>query len=234
MRWAKRASFLIPPLVVLGCLEVGEGRTEMVLSLGTSVTDFGIREGSQPAGANRNISSSFQAVYVTLKGIRLHQVPEAATPPELSETPPPPIEEGTWKTLLTSHRTINLLELQEGLREMVGFVPLEPGHYTEVRLLLEQTPSNDLNLLGQPHPFPHYVIDKEDEVHPLSVPSGEESGIKIIPGFRVEEGEVIELLMELDLTRSLVLQGQGPEQRYLFKPVIHSAQITDILEEEKP
>lgn len=233
MRSIKQITMVLIVLILtyVACSLEGEGRSEMVLTVATSPTDFGAREradersGNQSEVVRKDLLAQYQAVYITLRGIRLHQLAEGAEEGAEAE------EVGHWKTLLVPPRTVNFLELQEGLREAIGTLPLEMGQYTEMRILLGSSPDNDVNLLGQAHRFPHYVIDKEGKSHPLEIPSGDESGIKINPGFHVEEGEVIELLVEIDLTRSIVPAGE----RYQFKPVIHSVQISDVLiEEETP
>src|SRR5512137_3120743 len=61
-------------------------------------------------------TQDFQAVYVSIQEIAVH----AATDPE-----------DAWTVIATPQKTVNLLELRNGVREQLALVDLNPGHYTQ-------------------------------------------------------------------------------------------------------
>jgi len=143
----------------------------------------------------------FAAIYVTVDEVQVH--PESG---------------GGWKEALAPQRTVNLLDLVNGVREDLGVVELTTGHYTQMRLLLGKDPDDGLNLLGRPHPFANYFIDDAGNVVELKVPSGLQSGIKVVRGFDIGAGETTELLLDFDASRSVVMAGSSGQ--WLLKPVI--------------
>ncbi|MDZ7625664.1 MAG: DUF4382 domain-containing protein [Ignavibacteriaceae bacterium] len=64
-----------------------------------------------------------------------------------------------------------------------------------------------------------YVIDQGIK-HDLEVPSGSQSGLKLIHQFTIEEGKLYELLLDFNVEKSIVITGNG---RYLCKPTISYA-----------
>ncbi|MDH3777075.1 MAG: DUF4382 domain-containing protein, partial [Desulfobulbaceae bacterium] len=88
-------------------------------------------------------ATSHQAVYVTINEVHVHH------------------ETGGWETLpeLDLPRTVNLLELVNGVMLDLGIAELEAGHYNQMRLILEDSEGSpepqdppDNNILGLPHP----------------------------------------------------------------------------------
>lgn len=79
-----------------------------------------------------------------------------------------------WITLGTPDRTINLLKLVGGVDEsLVGGATLPVGHYGQMRLLLGS--GNTVKLA-------------DGTVQPLVVPSGLQTGIKLVVSFDVAPG----------------------------------------------
>ncbi len=98
---------------------------------------------------------------------------------------------------------------------------LEPGIYTQMRLYLGADPDDSLNKLDEPHPFPNYVIldnPGNDLYRELKVPSGYQSGIKLVREFVIEAGALTELLLDFDAAKSVVKAGKSG--KYLLKPTI--------------
>jgi len=143
----------------------------------------------------------FAAIYVTVDEVQVH-----------------PNSGNAWKQVLAPRRTVNLLDLVNGVREDLGVAELASGHYTQMRLLLGKAPDDGLNLLGRPHPYANYFIDALDNAVELKVPSGLQSGIKIVRGFDIGAGETTELLLDFDASRSVVMAGSSGQ--CLLKPVI--------------
>jgi hypothetical protein len=141
--------------------------------------------------------TSFDAVYVSIKEIAVHK-----------DTDP----EGAWTTILTVNQTFELTALSNGVRKELGIVDLEPGHYTQMRLLIGTDAI-------APNPYANYVVDKQGVPHAMKVPSGVQTGLKIIQGFDINANSTTELVFDFDATRSVVVAGNSG--KYLLKPTIH-------------
>jgi hypothetical protein len=156
----------------------------------------------------------YQAVYVTINEVHVHH------------------ETGGWEILtspeLALPQTVNLLELVNGVMLDLGIVELEAGHYNQMRLILEDSegepdlPEN--NILGNPHPHFNYLIDADDNDFPLKVPSGGNTGIKLVNGFDIVADRANELVLDFDAHRSIVLKGNGD---FGLKPTIKVLETVD-------
>ncbi len=142
-------------------------------------------------------SHDFEAVFVTIESIAVHKADDP---------------EGSWNTILDVHKTYNLMALANGVREQLGIVDLEPGHYTQMRLMIGETAIS-------PHDYANYVVDTEHEAHSLKIPSGFQTGIKLVQGFDINENSTTELVFDFDASRSIVVAGNSG--KYLLKPTIH-------------
>jgi uncharacterized protein DUF4382 len=153
-------------------------------------------------------SCGFEEVNVTVNKVRVHQSSsvddKAAGWTDITLNPP---------------RTINLLDFNDPTQpvhiEPLGLSPLEAGHYTQLRLVLDrnngnQPTANWIVLEGQDPNNPNNRI-------PLDTPSAIRSGIKLIHEFTVNSGERVDLLLDFDACRSIVKTGNG---KYKLKPVI--------------
>jgi hypothetical protein len=103
---------------------------------------------------------------------------------------------------------------------------LESGSYSQMRLILGQVPDSGINILSEAHPFPNYVIEKgTDAVHELKVPSGYQTGIKIVKGFSINPNQTTELILDFDASRSVVKAGSSG--KWLLKPTIKVLELID-------
>jgi len=148
-------------------------------------------------------TDEYQAVYVTIKEIAVHA----------SDAPA-----DSWTIVAEPNRTFNLMALANGVREQLGLVSLAAGHYTQLRLIIGDLVDDGVNILSQPHPFPNYVIDIDGEDHALKVPSGMQTGIKLVQGFEINANTTTELTFDFDASRSVVVAGNSG--KYLLKPTI--------------
>jgi hypothetical protein len=88
-----------------------------------------------------------------------------------------------------------------------------------MRLVLSDVPEpGAVNILGQVHPFANYFIDINDNVQELKVPSGLQTGIKIVGGFTVTAGQTTDIILDFDALKSIVKAGASGQ--WLLKPVI--------------
>ena len=169
--------------------------------------------GTLSVGLTDASTDQYKAVYVTVSEIQVNRAAEG------EET------EAGWISLSTPNTTYNLFALINGVRESLGIVELQSGHYTQMRLILGDTPDSSINILSEAHPFANYVIDLNDTVHDLKVPSGMQTGIKIVHGFDVNENSTTELVLDFDAGASVVIAGNSGQ--YLLKPTIHVLELTE-------
>ncbi len=108
-------------------------------------------------------------------------------------------------------RQFDLLTLQNGRTEELGAFDLEPGTYEQIRL----------------HLTPDHFIEVDDgsgpTMHPLKIPSGDQTGIKIVRSFTVTRQGPTELTVDFDAQRSVHhTRGQG----YILRPTIKLVSIS--------
>lgn len=112
-----------------------------------------------------------------------------------------------WVEIATPQQTYNLLELTNGATEELGTAELPAGTYEQIRLILG----------SEGHSV---VIDSVE--HGLFVPSGEQTGIKLVVNAEIEEGQTYTLLLDFDAARSVVKRGNSGRD-FLLKPVIKAS-----------
>ena len=101
----------------------------------------------------------------------------------------------------------DLLTLQGGkTATFLNGSTVPAGQYEWVRLMVDQTPAAS------------YVTDSTGQ-HNLTIPSGNETGLKLIQGFTMPVGAMADFTVDFVLSKSLMApQGQSPD--YLLKPVL--------------
>ncbi len=114
---------------------------------------------------------------------------------------------GRWTTIGEPDEVYNLLELVNGNKVVLGEEEVESGRYTQLRLILGDDNS---------------VVNKDGEVSNLSVPSGVQTGIKLIINAELQEGVRYSLNLDFDAARSLTKTGQAPQINYILNPVIRA------------
>jgi hypothetical protein len=143
-------------------------------------------------------SCGFDAVNVTVNKVRVHQSASAAE------------DDAGWTDItLNPARRINLLDLSNGIFTELGQTPLTPGHYTQLRLMLDPNSGNGLANSVLPS-------GSADEVS-LDTPSAVRSGIKLVNEFDVAAGQRVEVMLDFDACKSIVTRGNG---KYALKPVV--------------
>jgi hypothetical protein len=136
-------------------------------------------------------------------------------------------DDGEWIDVASNPGTYNLLELVNGVMQQLGITELETGYYSQMRLYIGNSPYEGTNILLNPHPFANYVIDKSVPPNelPLFVPSGYETGIKLVKGFTIEAGVTKELVLDFDVSRSIVTAGRSGT--IILKPTIKVIDVTN-------
>lgn len=145
-------------------------------------------------------TDEYKAVYVTIKEVQAHR------------------EGSDWTVVSRPGKTCNLLDLVNGVRESLAITSLAQGRYTEMRLVLDDSPDNGINTLSVRHPYANYCIDKDDNTLRLRIPSGFQTGIKIVRGFEIRVNETTELVLDFDVNHSIVRAGNSGQ--WLLSPVI--------------
>jgi hypothetical protein len=106
-----------------------------------------------------------------------------------------------WEVLNSTPATYDLLTLRNGVFATIGMAQVPPGHYTQVRLKLGA--GSEL------------VVD--GVTYPLVVPSGMQSGYKLVGEFDVPADGLVDLALDFDAGRSIVQTGAG---QYKLKPTV--------------
>jgi hypothetical protein len=98
-------------------------------------------------------------------------------------------------------KTIDLVS-DSGTASAVLFdAPVPAGHYGQIRLKLQEP------IAG--HSFMHLIAD--DSTHPLDVPSGSETGLKLVSGFDVPDSGVVDYTIDFDLRHAITCPpGHAP------------------------
>lgn len=140
----------------------------------------------------------FDAVNVTVNKVRVHQSGSAGE-----------ADSGWTDITLSPARKINLLNLTNGTLEALGQTALTPGHYTQLRLVLDPNTGNGLA---------NSVIPTGSSVEqPLDTPSALKSGIKLNNEFDVAAGQRVDLVLDFNACKSILTKGNG---KYALKPVV--------------
>ena len=162
-------------------------------------------------------TDQYRAVYITIVDLQICS--DRADSPDSSDN------DCNWMSLdppddMQFPLTYNLLKLVNGVTEAIGSGEFSAGEYHQVRLIIGHQPELENNLLGNPHPEANYVIlnDGMDTIKPLKVPSGPQTGLKLVHPFTVDAGEIKELILDFDACRSVVKAGNSG--KYILKPTI--------------
>ena len=107
---------------------------------------------------------------------------------------------GTWIAVTSAPITVNLLEWNNGKIMVLGDTELGAGRYTQIRLSVSKS-----------------EIVKDGATLPLTIPSGDETGLKLVHGFDITAGTTSEIIMDFDVTKSVTKTGNG---EYKLKPTI--------------
>ncbi|MBN1757619.1 MAG: DUF4382 domain-containing protein [Chitinispirillaceae bacterium] len=143
-------------------------------------------------GGNGHVEG-VENVWITIKEVQLHTSGGNG-------------HDAGWKTVATPGQKFDFLELVNGLTAPLDLYALPAGHYTQIRLILEEG-SEDDNLVNS--------VIVNGETAPLTIPSAYQTGIKCVRSFFIEEGEGTEICLAFDVLNAIHYSaGNG----YMMKP----------------
>ena len=98
----------------------------------------------------------------------------------------------------------NLLSLQDGITATLADVLIPDGSYNQLRVIVNEAAS---------------VVLDDGSTENLKIPSGSQSGIKILlPSFELTD-DIVEVIVDFDVSKSFVKRGNS-DKGYIFKPVL--------------
>jgi len=136
-----------------------------------------------------------EAIDITFSSVLVHQTSDA----ELGDA--------NWHVLMddllpAEDRTFNLLELVNGNFAEVGEIDLEPGHYSQIRIIIDSA-----------------TITVAGETTDLFIMSGDTSGVKLTKAFDIEPNTITELIVDFDAGQS-VWESPPGSGSYQLQPTL--------------
>jgi hypothetical protein len=161
------------------------------------------------------MTNQFHAVYVTIDDVQVHK-------------DGPGNGNNSWQSVGAPNlpKTFNLYDLTNGVRQEIGIADLAADSYTQMRLIIGTVPDDGINELIEAHPFANYVIDTDDNYQELKIPSGIQTGIKIVHGFTISANKTTELILDFNAEKSVVVAGSSGN--WLLKPTIKVGSIEEL------
>jgi hypothetical protein len=114
-----------------------------------------------------------------------------------------------YLSVMEGEKKFNLVNLRNGVTEELALVEIPAGTYDLVRMYMRD---GTIELQG-------------GGIYDLKIPSGSSSGLKIFvdPAITVQGGITAELLLDINLNRSLVMKGNIQDIRgFNFSPVVRA------------
>jgi hypothetical protein len=212
---------LVSVLMVFGCSggDSGSGQND-INGQGTGTLALSLTDA--PA-------DGLQAVYITISSVK---VCVATSEVDNGDNLDAADDECRWEVIDERNGTYNLLELVNGVTETLGVAELPAGAYHQMRLMIGTELDDDaesvkeLNILGEEHPYANYLIDRDGNAHSMKVPSGVQSGVKLVCEFEIDENMDTDLILDFDAHRSIVKAGK--KDKYILKPAIKVINTKDM------
>lgn len=142
--------------------------------------------------------ANYQEVNIDIQGVRIHYMPMD------SDTATSDSSAGKWIDLPVEPMKVNLLDLTNGVDTLLSSVDLDPGQYSELRLVL-----------GEDN-----TVMADSMTHDLKVPSGQQSGFKIKFDTKLQQGENLDVSIDFDAARSV--HQAGNSGKYILRPVLRA------------
>jgi hypothetical protein len=160
------------------------------------------KNGTLQVGLTDKQSDIFQQVVVAIREVRL-------VPAGLENA----ADNDARLPVLVSYNTPHVVDILtlRFQQEILGTVTIPAGAFNQVRLVLEPNPSGQ----GK-DPLNFLTLKTAPTVKiPLTTPSAQQSGLKVLGQFEVKEGIINALLLDFDPNTAIVARGNGD---YNLKP----------------
>jgi hypothetical protein len=193
-------------------------RIPVLLAL-LAVTGCGSKPGDMPMGTVKlhltDAPGTVEALHLVINEVSVHRSGsaddgggEAEDDTLAAEMPEADDAEGGWEVISSEPMTVDLMTLRDGVTTTLGIALVPATRYTQIRLKLGE--GSDV------------VVD--GVTYPLVVPSGLQSGVKIVHPFTVPADGVISLLVDFDGAKSVIENGAGT---WMLKPTIKVTQSSE-------
>ena len=188
----------------------------LVISLSSLTVLLGGCLGDGSSGSSGNLTLGItdapvdgaQHVYVQFSGLELHGSSAGGITLNFCEDPA-----NANNTVVSTNtcakskpKKIDLLNLNSGKSdELISGYTLDAGHYQWVRLMVDT--ANQLD---------SYIVLSDGSNHELTIPSGSETGLKLVHGFDVAAGGNMNFTIDFDLRKSV----HSADGSYMLKPAL--------------
>lgn len=164
--------------------------------------------GGSPSGTMRlsltdSPACGYDNVFVTVEKVRVHQSGSA------NDNDP-----GWSEVVLPVAQRVDLLELTNGTLLPLGQTELPAGTYTQMRLVLGDTPPPG----SAQGTLANSIKPTGSAETALTTPSGQQSGLKMNVDITVPAGQVADFAIDFDACKSFVKSGNSG--KYILKPVL--------------
>ncbi len=105
-----------------------------------------------------------------------------------------------WQLLSDSAQTVNLLDLTNGKNKLLATKDLDPGTYSQIRLILGT----------------NNTVTSDGNDYALTIPSSTQTGIKINANITVNAGDTYNILLDFNAAQSIHKTGNG---RFMMNPL---------------
>ena len=138
------------------------------------------------------------------RGINYETIPEEENVEIIGDETDPLIDDTTveWITISSTPQNFNLLELQNGITDIIGSAILETGRYNQLRLIVNR--DNTITFEG------------DETLYDLKIPSDIQSGVKLTGGFIINKDTTTIITLDFDAQQSVhIASGE-----YILQPTI--------------
>ncbi|HSC47830.1 MAG TPA: DUF4382 domain-containing protein [Gammaproteobacteria bacterium] len=103
----------------------------------------------------------------------------------------------------TTAKQVDLMAQQGGnSASLLSGVSLSPGNYQWIRLMVDMSNSS--------------ITLSDGTVHPLTIPSGDQTGLKLVSGFTAGAGDMLNFTIDFNLRQAITLASGN----YILKPAL--------------
>jgi len=114
--------------------------------------------------------------------------------------------DSAWVVLSNQTQQVNLLEWNNGNTLLLGQAEVQAGQYTQIRLKISAA-----------------EVVWNGQTYPMTVPSGAQSGLKLLSNFELVPGSTYEIVLDFDAERSVVVTGpRNNPNGFKLKPTIRA------------